>query len=383
MKYSLINLFVIILFANSSLFSETIINRSDYPIESSYEAKSLLEYKTDLTPPSSGDNQTWDLSNLVTTHFIAETYVDAVGDDYYHDAISYKSAKYALNDFEIESKDFYSIDDQGYTRIGRRITEVEYSIAQLTGGANDKLKIVGGNFPIEGRLDFIKFPLTYEQTWTEKYTIPTNYKLTVEAYSLNETPGVFNSYVTETRTVIGSGKLTIPNKDGGLITMDALLIKAETNNIDSVFLGGQPAPPQLMAAFGLTQGAVSNRETYIYYAPGYGQSVASYDMQEGYVAYKSLSDATLGIATSNTNNLNIYPNPVKAGSNITISNPENNISTMKIIDQNGKQVFSNEVNWGQGINNLNIPSFINSGSYLLQSIDKNGNTSSTTKIIIE
>lgn len=360
--------------------SQVVINKADFPLESNYESMSRLEYKTDLEPPSTGDNQTWDLSNLETTHFIQQTYVDASGDDFYTDAVNYRISLYKLNDFDIDSKDFYVNDDQGYARVGRRITEVEYSIAQMTGGANDKLKIDGGNFPFEGRLDYLKFPLEYEKSWTQSYTVPTNYKLTVEGFGLNETPGIFKSLITETRTVVGSGKLTIPNQNGGVMTIDALMLKVEYYEIDSVYLGGQPAPAPLMAAFQLTQGQVTESLSYVYYSPSFGQSVASYDMTDEYMAYAEVSKAKSTVASDVINSLSVYPNPVKSGSKLNISNSKFDLSNVVLVDQTGKVVLENEI---YGNANLSIPNSVSSGAYLLNSYDANGTIISTNKIIIE
>lgn len=383
MKSFLTKSLLIVFLANCSLYSEILMNRADFPIKATYLSEGYSSAQTDIQAPSTGENQTWDISNLTNLTPYSQNYIDASTDEYYKNAFSYTPVVYALQSFYINSNDYVGIDENSYFRIGRKITEVTYPISSVTGGANDNLHIDGGYFPFGGKFDYIQFPLKYNSSWTQDFSIPTNFHLTVEGFGLSDAPGQYISYQTQTRTVVGTGKLTMPSKDGGIMTIDALLIKMERTSKDSVFLNGQPAPQVLMSAFGLEQGATSSDETYIFYAPGYGTSVASYDMTNSYITYESLSDATLGIATSNTNNLNIFPNPVKAGSNITISNPENNISIMKIIDQNGKQVLSNEAIGGQGINNLNIPSFIIPGSYLLQSIDKNGNTSSTTKIIIE
>lgn len=361
-------------------FSQVVINKADFPLESNYQSISRLEYKTEFTSPTTGDNQTWDLSDLVTTHFITQTFVDASGDDYYTDAVNYRISLYKLNDFDIDSKDFYVNDDQGYARIGRRITDVEYSITQITGGPNDILHIVGGNFPFEGRMDYIKYPLELDKSWTESYIVPTHYELTVEGFGLNETPGVFYNYVTQTRSVVGSGKLTIPNQNGGVMTIDALIVKGESTVIDSVFLGGQPAPPQLMAAFGLTQGAVATNVTYEFYSPGYGQYVASYDMESGYVAYSEVSDLTSSVGYDVINSISIYPNPIKSGSVLNISNSKFNLSNLVLVDQTGKIILDKEIS---GNSNISIPNTVSAGAYLLNSYDANGTIISTNKIIIE
>jgi hypothetical protein len=204
--------------------------------------------------------------------------------------------------------------------------------------------------------------------------------LTVAAFGLNETPDVFYNYVTQTRSVVGSGKLTIPNQNGGVMTIDALIVKGESTVIDSVFLGGQPAPPQLMAAFGLTQGAVATNVTYEFYSPGYGQYVASYDMESGYVAYSEVSNLTSSVASNVLNLLSVYPNPIKSGSVLNISNSKFNLSNLVLVDQTGKIILEKEIS---GNSNINISNTVSAGVYLLNSYDANGTIISTNKIIIE
>lgn len=361
-------------------FSQVVIHKADFQLESSYETSSLLEYKANLQPPSNGDNQTWDLTNLNATHVIDEEYKDASSDEFFTNATNYKETVYLLNDFIIESKDFFVADEQGYSKIGRRLTEVEFPIVQITGGANDKLKVNGGNVPFDNRLDYIKFPLEYENTWTGGYNRVTNFELTVEGFGLNETPGVLISYITETRTVVGSGKLTLPNKDGGVMTIDALLIEVNNTEVDSVFLGGKPAPPQLMTAFNLTQGQTDSENYYVYYSPGYTQSVASYDITGGFISYSVLASVSTSVESDMLNLSNIYPNPVKSGSMLNISNTKFNISNIVLVDQSGKIVLENEIS---GNSNLSIPNTVTSGAYLLNSYDSNGTIISTNKIIIE
>lgn len=379
MKY-IYTLLVLLVVQFFSMSAQIVINKADFPVEASYESNWYQSAQTDLEVPAMGDNQTWDLSNIDVVDEYYTEFFDANGDEYYTNAINYQNLRYALNDFIFDSQDFYTIDDEGYAKIGRRLTETEFPIGQVTGGANDKLKIVGGNSPFVGRWDYIKFPLKYEDTWNSNFSIPTNYELTVEAYGLKDTPGLFIGHSTDTRSVVGSGKLTMPNKDGGVMTIDALLIKSEITTIDSVFLGGQPAPPQLMAAFGLEQGQSRSAESYIFYSPGYGESVASYG--GGIITYKILSGITTSVETDNFNNLNLFPNPVKIGSNITIQNSENNISKIKIIDQTGKLVDSQSVTSSENIN-FEISNSLNAGVYIIQASDVNGNIINTNKIVVE
>lgn len=147
-----------------------------------------------------------------------------------------------------------------------------------------------------------------------------------------------------------------------------------------MFLGGQPAPPALMSAFKLEQGESVSIEQYVFYAPGYGFSIAAYDLTEKYISYQSLSGPTSNVESANIENLSVYPNPVKSGASLNISNSAKNISNLVLVDISGKVVLENSIS---GNSNLNIPNTITAGAYLLNSYDTNGKIISTNKIIIE
>lgn len=383
MRSILLSLALLTIITISPLTSQIVMNKADFPLQNSYESEGILSFQTGLTPPSIGENQEWDISNLTTSSEFGSTFYDATDDEFYTDAINYTEALYELNGNFIESKDFYTFDAQGYARIGRRITEAKYSTVLVTGGAEDSLKIVGGNFPFEERQDYIQFPLEYENTWTQSFNISTNYELTIANYGLIDAPGTYTQYRTQTRTVVGSGKLTMPNKDGEVITIDALLIRTDISTIDSVLLNGQPAPILLMAFFGLKQGATNSFVTYAYYAPGYGESVAYYDMEGGYISYIAISEITSSVEAEELNTLNVYPNPVKIGSSFTIENSKNNISSISIVDQTGKVVYSIEVNIFNNHLNVEIPNILSTGVYLIQSNNRQGKLVSTSKLIVE
>ena len=367
--------------ASLQLFSsQIIINRSDFPIHASYVSEDKLSHQDDMQPPTIGDNQTWNLTNLEIQEEYSIEYFDAKGDEFYTDAVYYTPTTYSLDKIHIQSLDFFKIDDAGYTKEGGRLKDTIYTITKSTGGENDILKIVGGNTPFDGRLDFIQFPLELGKTWTQEYSIPTNYELTVQAFGLDKTPGEFVQHHNQTRTVVGSGQLTLPKKGGGEITIDALLIHIINISKDSMFLGGQPAPAILVNAFGLEQGVEIDQEYYTFYAPGYGDAVASYDMTEGNVTYQSLSGPTSSVESANIEKLSVYPNPIKSGASLNISNSVKNISNLVLVDLSGKVVLENNISGNQS---LNIPNTITAGAYLLNSYDTNGKIISTNKIIIE
>ena len=370
----------IILSSVQLVYSQVVINKVDFPLLNGYVSDWNTAYPEEITMHATGENQTWDISNLQIEEQYSTEYFDANNDEYYTEANYYVNFNYILDQFIINSIDFYKVDDNGYTKEGRRIEEVTYPITQLTGGPNDNLKIIGGNSPFIGRGDLIQFPAELNKSWTQSFIIPTNFELTVEAFGLNGTPGLFMQTHNQTRTVVGSGKLTLPNKNGGVMTIDALLIRYNGTSIDSVFLGGQPAPPTLMSAFNLEQGASVSVEQYVFYSPGYGFSIAAYDLTEKYITYQSISGPTSSVESNALNQLSVYPNPVKSGSILNIIDSKVNLSNLVLVDQTGKVVLENQM---MGNTNLSIPSTITAGAYLLNSYDSKGTIISTNKIIIE
>jgi len=250
---------------------------------------------TGVAIPTEGASQTWDYSSLVTSSVEVHDYIDATSSTTFVGALNYKSDDLTFQGMVIPSFKYQAIDATGWYNIGRTNVDVTYPLATITGGATDSLNFLGGDYPYDGRINFLEFPVAYQNQWTgtQKEDVP--FKLTVGAFGLNETPGSRLRTITHTREVVGFGTLVVPRDDNSsTIAMDVLLIKVNSTEVDSFFLAGQPAPQALISAFGVTQGGTVTNTFYLFYKPGFGHPIMNVGMEAGQidaVGYRRRSDA--------------------------------------------------------------------------------------------
>ncbi len=274
--------------------SSVVINREDFPREASF-TETAYRVETDIfDAPSQGTDQVWDYSFLTPDELSTRTYFDATDDSDFPDALNYSNieADFAGN-FPITVKLYEAIDENRYYYIGEKTEEATYPLTAISGGVDDILQFPAIVNTFTGP-DILQFPLTYEREWTQNGIGKTSFELTVAAFGLNATPGENVRYVTESREVVGEGKLIIPTEDGSpSIPMDALLLKIDKTYTDSLFVGGAPAPAPLLAAFGLTQGNTTTSPTrYVFYTPGFGSHVLNVNPASGNFFYKPQAAAT-------------------------------------------------------------------------------------------
>lgn len=375
---------LVLLLAAEPIFSQVVMTRDEFPRTAISDDTGVMSYQS-VETPEEGSSLNWSFPTLIEMDSIYHEFFDASGNDFFTSAFQYERALYALNgSFIFRADDYHELDDNGYREIGRQIENTIFPLATVTGGANDELEIVGGNVSHDGAIDLLQFPLEYNKTWTQSRVRLTNYKLTVESYALNKTPGQFKSYKTETRSVAGTGKLKMLDKNDMEIKVDVIMLKVQTTEIDSVFLGGQPAPPPLMAAFGLEQGAANDKLFYVFYAPCYGKSVASIDISKQSIFYRPIEGLQTNVEfTFNNSKTNMFPNPLTDNQTLTIENNDQTISKVVITDINGESVFQMD-NQNQTNNmNINLPNNISSGVYFVKTTDEIGSIVDIRKLIIE
>jgi len=273
---------------------KVVINREDFPRTASLTETGYVVQKDVVDAPSEGVDQVWDYSFLTPDNLITRVYVDASNDPVFPDALHYRSTEIAFNGFPIPINEYETIDEDGWYEDGRITEDITYSITAVSGGADDVLRFPETEVPYGGRLDKLQFPVIYGNDWTQNQIENTEYELTVAAFGLNAVPGVNIRTIIESREVVGEGKLIIPSEDGSpSLPMDALLLKVETSDIDSVFLGGAPAPAALLAAFGLTQGTVTIRPVrYIFYTPDFASNVLNVNPSIGTFFYRPQAAGT-------------------------------------------------------------------------------------------
>ncbi len=265
-----------------------IITKDNFPRGGSFTDLGYFADTNNMEAPSEGVNQVWDYSFLTPDSLVTQVHTDASNDPVFPDALNYIDNTINFNEFPVNGIQYEAIDEDGWYQQGRITEEVSYSITAISGGADDILRFPDREVPYGGRLNKLDFPVMYGKDWTQSQIENTEFELSVAAFGLNGVPGVNVRTVTENRSVVGEGKLIMPSEDGSPgLPMDVLLLKAEQTVMDSIFLGGAPAPAALLAAFGLTQGATTTAAPrYIFYTPDFASNVLNVNPASGTFFYR-------------------------------------------------------------------------------------------------
>lgn len=365
------------------------IDRTEFPRLETFSDTSILAVTGNIALPTEGPAQVWDYSSLIESELQIVEHFSAVSDANFPNALNYFAYDFYFQSFVLPSLRYEAIDNEGFYEPGRLFEDVIFSISSVSGGQFDSLRFVGGPDVYGGRLNYIKFPMTYEDQWIETRTEETHFELSVAAYGLDSEPGMNKRYITNEREVVGYGQLTIPNLEGlPGEPMNVLLLKVERSSIDSIFLSGEPAPAVLLNAFGLTQGQTASDNFYVFYRENYGSPVLNININSsGHTAYyQPLANSVITSENElNAANSTFYPNPVYAGGILTIetSNPVNSGSII-LLDYNGREVAKNY--FGSKTTSqvqFEIPVNLKPGIYFYQIRNAKGEESGMEKLMVK
>jgi len=344
-----------------------------------------------FNPPTEGTGQVWDYSDSEVTNVYSDTYIDATDDTDFPTALNKSFLFLNFQGMLSRSYIYESVDSDGWYDQGFVIMDTTHSIAAISGGANDVIHFPGQVQPYEGRLDYLPFPASYGVLWNPGHTEYIDFNLTVEAYGLNNVPAQRKRYVSQARSVVGEGSLRIPDMNGNPSGhLDALLIKVEASTmVDSFFVGGQPAPDALLAAFGLTQGDFTQfNDRYIFYVPGFVSNVANVNLNtfgsvSGFIYRPLAAELATSISEANAALRATYPNPIAAGDvlNMEFSN-EARPASVELVDLAGRQVFARPVSDALGTARIGIPADLSPGMYSVILRDDRTYPIGNTKLIV-
>lgn len=280
------------------LFAQITLERSDYirAADQSYD-----EWTVDLSsitaPPTTGPNQVWDYSNINLVNSTTQTPVAG-------NHASFPEANLVITTNEVElgllpvTINFYEVlNEDEYSTLGRITSPVSANLEPLTGNNMDMIELNGTVNVYEDHLYKYKFPVDYEDYWSSLVNFREDFLLTIQSFGLNQTPGQRVLNLTNINRVLGWGTLSLPNPDGGApISIEALLFKEESITIDSLYLGGAPAPPALISAFGLQQGDITTSVEYRFIAKGLSRSAFYLKYENGVLMEVDMADDVKNLA---------------------------------------------------------------------------------------
>lgn len=346
-----------------------------------------------ITVPNEGANQIYDYSNLPSPHPL-----DIYTYDYFP---ATRTGFTSFTRYDVGSSlagsltfdgEYYTVkNSNGIYDTGKHTFGTTLNLATVTGDANDSIVFLESNSIHAVPAPILTFPNTFGSTANSNHIYTTPFELTVNAYNLQQTPGlseVHNSVSVET---VGYGKLTVPMTGGKSVPYDVLMVKSQKITIDSVFLGGSPAPAALMSAFGMTQGGTSNINYYIFYGEDLERPILTVIMNSNWTAAESLFyesddlqlDTGVGLTDNNmSEKLNVYPNPASDKLTISIDQIGNSNNQVMIYDVLGKQL--KKIEFVSTINDANKIEIdvreLSNGTYFVKI--SSANETATKKIII-
>ena len=233
--------------------------------------------------PATGDNNIWNYSQLTNNDAFsfAVSYVPP-NNSFFSTARRKTDFIFPLNETILVQETGYEADDNSaYHRLGRSVQRQAFPLGALSGFMLDSLVINQQDVSDEGTLNFVRYPCKKSSSWSSSIRATTGFQLSFIAFGLDHTPGEFVQRQTLTRSVVGSGKMRIP---GAEKKIDVLMVRSTFTNIDSVYLGGLPAPPEILLAFGLTQGQETQVTQYVFLRAGIDEPLITFYMNADFSA---------------------------------------------------------------------------------------------------
>lgn len=371
-------------------YGQIVIEFDDYPQPDSYEVFRFQADVNNVEIPAEGANQLWDYSNLEVIGNSLSVFSSADGDNTFPGAKYITPRELTFQAFSYNSLVYEAIDENGVYELGRLPQDTTFSITAISGGPNDVLRFVGVPLPFEGRLDFIRFPLSYQDSWTQSHTETTPFELTVAAFGLNMVPGARERTLTQTRTVVGWGKLITPNREGeSNEPRDVLLMRVNRVAVDSFSLGGFPPPQQLLDAFGLAQGSTTKDEFYLFWDQHDNSNLMRVNLSEGEITSVFFkpdhNDIPSSVSALDLTAPLAYPNPISPLQELNIETDQiSSNGTFILTDMNGRQVHN--ASFSALANDkitVPIPAYLTPGMYVFQLMDSTGRVEGMGRISVQ
>ncbi|MGE5480494.1 MAG: T9SS type A sorting domain-containing protein [Chloroflexota bacterium] len=284
--------------------------------------------------------------------------------------------------------DYYAITDTGVVNLGYHTSAQAWNIGEFTSGANDSIFIQDYVHIYDNPVRTLPFPLAYGGSNEINTVIESNGLINISAMGMNQIPIIKRSYTTTRDTVTGWGTLILPVGSGKSEPIPVLLVNSTTETTDSMFVAGQPAPAQFLAAFGLTQGQYTETSSQIFYRENEINAVAALFFNEGnedstavfqfHSKLKAQQGSVGDPALAKT--LLAYPNP--ADNTFTIALPEDarGIVYAQIINSDGARVAALKAEASQSVV-FELPANLAPGAYYVIVRSANGKTLGVGNII--
>lgn len=371
--------------ASHAVVAQITITQADYPTFLGKDPFTVdLNINMSIKLPEEGPDKTYNYSALQTSTSEEATYFDATNVEAFPEASYYSRGELTVAGFNFRVKEYSAITTDGHFEVGRTQMDSSHSLLMVTGDAADEMHFPTADLIYPSHKSFLKFPAKYQDSWAETQVEITKFNLTVAAFALNNTPGEVRRTRITTREVVGYGKLTLPGKDQKPSKeIDVLLLKYFETRIDSVFLGGAPAPPALLSAFQFTQGSTSTFRAYIFETNGFGLQplFINYDERNNVesATYRRRTADVVNSISSAEHNLEVYPNQLRGGQLITVDLGQNEtLENFRLVSMQGTEIPMVKMNNNQFL----IPTGTKPGLYIYEARNTSATKVAVGKIIV-
>lgn len=352
------------------------INAADMPAPTGpYLFDDVSGLLPNISPATNAD---WDFSaalgnNPITSDYFPETiplFTNAGVDAY---RLLFKNMN---TDFGYNLYMEFDFNANGVDDIAADVPEQNNTLQPFTGNINDSIFIPAQSYFASVPRRIVKFPFTANSSWASSSRRVTDMIFNIPAFGLNHAP-VQHAYTWVRKdTIVGWGKMRVYTPDGPSIAYDVLMDKVSEYTLDSFYLAGNPAPPALLSAFGVTQGQKTEvAYRYNFYRKGSFNFLSSLFFDNpNYTNYLSAFIAKDDIETAPpsashervTYSTVLYPNP-SAGSelNIQLMGADFTVSSFSIFDKMGRELRHGQVE-GQGSSlKIRLNDTLTSGQYFV------------------
>ncbi|MBO2010343.1 T9SS type A sorting domain-containing protein [Hymenobacter negativus] len=288
--------------------------------------------------PQPGANQAWDYSSLVADSAVAEQHYQVPGAAS-GPTFGAATRRYAENtfigisyyvtgasNFPYNRENYEALTPSGLQRLGFTLAADQWQLASPNTTAAYTWEVPAQQVAYEGPAYQVQFPLTASSASAMTYRTVTQLRVTEPGSGLNAAPVRLVHRVAQTDTVVGYGTMRLPTAMGPSAAFPVLMQRTVMQETDSLYLGSQPAPAQLLETLNMQQGRQYNTFRTAFFRENSAQpalqlfySNAGFQTLRPWFSIWYSGEANLGTVTSTragqlpAGALQAYPNPVTTG----------------------------------------------------------------------
>lgn len=294
-----------------------------------------------------------------------------------------------------ESDIAFGIDTSGIKIYGERLTRQAFSLFAQTGNTSDSIIIEAQDVVYSTPQVQLPYPATIGTKWNATSNSTVNLTIKIPSIPLfANTPAQRKTITTSTSEVVGWGLMKIKRLDGKPSGVRAVLqVKTTLSLKDSLYIGGLPADPTLLASLGVTQGQTNTvyqknffREYEMLPLVNVTYSNATYTTIEDVSFHSQRLPFPDNISEVPNNAIvaKVYPNPGNGIFTIDVAEANESAWSYQVTDITGKVITNNnlDINSNKTKAEVNLSSVLVSGNYIL-SVQQDGLTVAASKLIIQ